>query len=209
MIKKILTSIVAAALILSSGLVPANSAYKASGADLSDYGKNSISELATCLRTSETLDVFYLVDASTSLETSDPKNQRSGIIAQDIVRWADITQIQPNLKVQVAGALFNESTSKIADWQRLDSANAPRVASKFTSFINNRNLGNYTNWRAGLQEAYDQMQRSDAECKAVIWFTDGGLWSATGSQPRIESLTDLEALCGPSKSGDVTRNPSS
>lgn len=192
-----------ASLFIFSGLVAPQ---VATASDTSEYGKQSIADLVTCLNTAESLDVFYLVDSSTSLKQTDPKNERTKIISEDIRRWADVGTLRPNVKIQVAGALFSSSTARIADWQDLNAGNANSVADQFAKQINNNNLSNYTNWRAGLEEAFDQHKTRSSDCKVVIWFTDGGLWS---SDPRSESLDDLEALCGPANNGDVTRSASS
>lgn len=200
--KSMLTALLASLFFLSGLVAP----QVATASDTSEYGKQSIADLVTCLNTAESLDVFYLVDSSTSLKETDPKNERTKIISEDIRRWADVGTLRPNVKIQVAGALFSSSTARIADWQDLNASNATQVADQFAKQINNNNLSNYTNWRAGLEEAFDQHKTRASDCKVVIWFTDGGLWSA---DPRSESLDDLEALCGPANNGDVTRSSSS
>lgn len=202
LMKRLLTILLAALFFLSGLVAP----QIATASDTSEYGKQSIADLVTCLNTAESLDVFYLVDSSTSLKETDPKNERTKIISEDIRRWADVGTLRPNVKIQVAGALFSSSTARIADWQDLNASNAAQVADQFAKQINNNNLSNYTNWRAGLEEAFDQHKIRASDCKVVIWFTDGGLWSA---DPRSESLDDLEALCGPANNGDVTRSSSS
>jgi hypothetical protein len=204
--KRLFIALVASLFILSGLVAP----QVATASDTSEYGKQSIADLVTCLNTAESLDVFYLVDSSTSLEKTDPKNERTKIISEDIRRWADVGTLRPNVKIQVAGALFSSSTARIADWQDLNAGNANGVAEQFAKQINNKNLSNYTNWRAGLEEAFDQHKTRSSDCKVVIWFTDGGLWSAPWSAAdRPNSLDDLEALCGPANSGDVTRSASS
>lgn len=203
MIRKIVGTLVAA--LLMFGVGPAM-AVDGPRQGLTDYGKQSIEELATCLRTADSLSVYYLIDASTSLKSSDPKNLRAGIISQDIHRWADIAGLQPKLKVQVAGALFNSDAYTMSNWQSLDKQNADQVSRQFTSQINNNHLGNYTNWLAGLTSAFNALESQQTGCKAVIWFTDGGLWSPNGE--RKASIQDVAALCGPAKSGDVTRENS-
>lgn len=174
---------------------------------ISDYGNNAIRELATCLRTSESLDVFYLIDASSSLEKTDPKNLRADIIAQDIKRWAQIGEVLPNLTINVAGAKFSAQAQFLANWQSLTTVNASSVAKRFTSTIDNSHLSNFTNWRTGLERAYGELSTRPSSCKAVIWFTDGGLWSPGNN--RKDSLKDLAYLCGSASDGDVPHDSSS
>jgi hypothetical protein len=204
--KRFFIALVSSLLVLSGLVAP----QAATASDISEYGEQAIEDLVTCLNTAESLDVFYLVDSSKSLEDTDPKNERAKIISEDIERWADIGVKRPKIKIQVAGALFSSSTARIADWQDLNADNATSVAEKFAKQINNGNLSNFTNWRAGLEEAFDQHKTRSSDCKVVIWFTDGGLWSAPwNTADRPKSLDDLEALCGPANKGDVTRSASS
>jgi hypothetical protein len=201
--KRLFIALVASLFILSGLVAP----QVATASDTSEYGKQSIDDLITCLNTAESLDVFYLVDSSESLDDTDPENERTKIISEDIRRWADVGTLLPNVKIQIAGALFSSSTARIADWQDLNSRNAKSVAEKFAKKINNDNLSNFTNWRAGLEEAYDQHKTRASDCKVVIWFTDGGLWPAN---PRsTQSLEALEAMCGPANNGDITKSSSS
>jgi hypothetical protein len=167
---------------------------------LSDYGNAAIGELATCLRTSNRLDIFYLIDASKSLEGTngtDPERKRKDIVAQDIKRWAEIAGFQKDLEVNVAGAFFNRTSIPLANWQRLTKNNSASVASSFSGKIDRQSLGNYTNWRVGLETAYNALDQRDASCKAVIWFTDGGLWPTSGDR-LTTSLKELATLCGTS-----------
>jgi hypothetical protein len=174
--------------------------------ELSPYGSSAIGELAGCLRTSNSLDVYYLIDASLSLKETDPNNERAKIISQDLARWSDIGAALPDLEINVAGSKFNATTSYLSGWQNLTAQNAKTVAASFTSSINNGNLGNYTNWRVGIDKAYSELKNRNTSCKVMIWFTDGGLWSA---EPRINSLKDLEYLCGPAAINDVSKESSS
>jgi hypothetical protein len=204
--KRLFIALVASLFVLSGLVAP----QAATASDTSKYGEQAIEDLVTCLNDAKSLDVFYLVDSSLSLKDTDPKNELAKIIFEDIERWADIGVKRPEIKIQVAGALFSSSTARIADWQDLNADNATSVAEKFAKQINNGNLSNFTNWRAGLEEAFDQHKTRSSDCKVVIWFTDGGLWSAPwNTADRPKSLDDLEALCGPANKGDVTRSASS
>ncbi len=176
---------------------------------LSEYGQQGVLQLATCLRTASSLDVYYLIDNSTSLKQSDPQNQRTGIIKQDIKRWGDIAGQQSGLAIRIAGSFFNSKTSLISSWQQVTQDNSTAVGSSFTSSMNNQNLGDYTNWLAALQEAKNQLASSTATCKAVIWFTDGGLWMpGTNSNSRNSSLQAVAALCGGGSTSSLQGTPS-
>jgi hypothetical protein len=192
--------------LLGSSFLVTSPSVATDSSEISDYGNASISELATCLRTSPTLDVYYLIDNSESLRTSDKNKERAQIVSEDIRRWADIGSLQPNLKISVAGAKFDSKATTFAGWQSLSKSNADSVGKRFSNSISNSALQPFTNWRAGLQKAYDDLSSRDSQCKAVIWFTDGGLYSA---QKREDSLRDLAVLCGPAESGRVTSESSS
>ena len=176
---------------------------------LSPYGTQAIGDLASCLRTSQNLDVYYLVDASESLKESDKENQRATILRQDVSRWADILKIQPQLQIRIAGATFNSEAHQVLGWQPLNQNNATNLAKQLTSKVSNQNLGNFTNWRAGLEAAYSRLQSSTASCKTVIWFTDGGLWPSTGGDRLNASLRDLQYLCGNTDATGLPRANSS
>lgn len=194
--RRILTLLIAFGLLVAGAVAPVQAVDDGKGR-LSDYGQQAVIDLAACLRTSTSLDVFYLIDNSSSLEESDPTEQRTGIIRQDIRRWGDIAGKQSGLTVRIAGSVFNSVTHPISGWQQVTQANADDVGRAFTKSINNRNLADYTNWLAALQEAKNQMISSTATCKAVIWFTDGGLWMpGTTSKDRNKSLDAVAALCG-------------
>ena len=208
MIRKISSLLVAIAFVLGGLVAPAGAADSAKGS-LSDYGQQAVIDLASCLRTSSSLDVYYLIDNSTSLKDSDPRNQRSKIIQQDIKRWGDIAGQQAGLSVRIAGSFFNSRTQTISSWQAVTRENAVSVGTSFTQAINNSNLGDYTNWLAGLTEAKSQLAGSQATCKAVIWFTDGGLWMpGTNTKGRSKSLDAVAALCGGGSKGSLASAPS-
>jgi hypothetical protein len=196
-------AILAGAAVFVSGLIGLSSSALAAdtGTNLSPYGDSTMQDVASCLRTANQLDVFYLIDNSKSLGPdaksgttgTDPGYLRADIVAQDIKRWADILAIQPSLKIRVAGSFFAATATPLASWTELSKSNASAVASKFRSTIKSKQLDFYTNWTAGLKDAYSNLDDSPAECKALVWFTDGGLWSA---DPRSNSLKDLAVLCG-------------
>jgi hypothetical protein len=208
LIRKISSILAAIAFILTGLVAPAGAADSAKGS-LSPYGQRAVIDLASCLRTSSSLDVYYLIDNSNSLADSDKPNQRQKIIQQDIKRWGDIAGQQAGLSVRIAGSFFNSRTQPISSWQAVTKENAVSVGESFTQAINNSNLGEYTNWLAGLTEAKSQLAGSQAICKAVIWFTDGGLWMpGTNTKDRSKSLDAVAALCGGGSQGALASVPS-
>ncbi len=204
-----LLALLASVAFVFAGLLSPVAAYGEDKAGLSPYGQQGVLQLATCLRTASSLDVYYLIDNSRSLEQSDKQNQRTGIIKQDIKRWGDIAGQQSGLEIRIAGSFFNSKTSSISSWQQVTQDNSTAVGNSFTSSINNQNLGDYTNWLAALQEAKSQLSGSTATCKAVIWFTDGGLWMpGTNSNSRNASLQAVAALCGGGSTSSLQGTPS-
>lgn len=205
-----ISALVFALVLIIAGYVNPSSANDDAKGSLSPYGQQAVVDLASCLRTADSLDVYYLIDNSTSLKESDPSNQRSKIILQDIKRWGDIAARQSGLSVRIAGSFFNSTTRSISGWQDLTKDNASSVGKSFTSTINNSNLGDYTNWLAALEVANNELSSSPASCKAVIWFTDGGLWMpGTSSTDRSKSLDAVAELCGGGSRGSLASSPSS
>ena len=204
--KKLLAAIAASMIVVSAFASPTLAGDKGN-TGLSEYGTQAVNELASCLRTSDSLDVYYVIDNSTSLggaKGTDPKNERASIIKQDIERWADIAALKPGFQLRIAGTLFNGNTTTISDWQVVSKETAKKSAELFVSVIKNTNLGPNTNWEAGLRRGFDELAPSDAGCKSMIWFTDGGIWPSGGLEARAASTFEsIVSLCGPATESKI------
>lgn len=192
MIKKILSLFIASALVAAPmAFLPANAE---TPQDLSDRGNVAVKQLAACIQTAESLDVYYVIDNSSSLADTDPKAMRASIIAEDVGRWADMAALRQGLKIRINGTFFAGSTSDFkSGWQPLTLTNKAAVSSAIGKEVKTHPLQNYTNWLAALSKANSEMGASKADCKTVVWFTDGGLWIGEGHSGNASALS---ALCG-------------
>lgn len=195
--RKVLGSLLVVLLLSAFGIAPA-AAGGAGIEDMSPQGKAAIEELAKCLNTGKSLDVFYLLDNSTSLDGSkkdgtvgtDPDKLRAEIVMQDVERWKQIGEIKGDIPVRTSLAFFASSAELAKPWTEIGDS----TAKDYRDTIKNKQTQNYTNWLAGLTLANSQLEQSTADCKALIWFTDGGLW--VGEDRASSNITALGELCG-------------
>ena len=161
---------------------------------VSERGAIGIGQLSSCLQTGQSLDIFYVIDNSGSLDETDPDRVRANIIYDDVLRWGNISELRPKVKVRVNGAFFSSGSEPFAGgWQSVNPANADSVASNLGNQLLKKRTQDYTNWLIGLKSADGALSQSNADCKAAIWFTDGGLWIGGA---RVGNLDALSKLCG-------------
>ena len=213
MIKKLFAA--TALLAVSMATVVAGSVAQAeTTSELSPRGTTAVQQLAACIQTAESLDVYYVIDNSLSLNKtddgpgSDPDNLRAQILAEDVERWADIGSLGKGLTVRVNGTFFAGETSSFSKgWQTVTVANKQKVASSVKKEVLTQPLAPFTNWLAALKKANSEMSASKADCKTVVWFTDGGLW--IGNE-RAGNTAALSELCGVKvpPSGTLPNKPS-
>ena len=205
--KKIISTLTA--LILGVSPLLATGAIAESTSKLSDRGSQSVKQLAACIQTADSLDVYYVVDMSTSLADTDPEKMRADILAEDVSRWGDVAELTSGLKVRVNGTFFAGSTEPFSGgWQEVNGANKNAVAKQIGDDVRKHPLQNYTNWLDALKTAEKTLSTSPAQCKAVVWFTDGGLWIGEGHSGNTKALSDLCGVQVPS-SGTLPKKTSS
>lgn len=190
--KKLFSFLIAAAIVATPlSLLQANAE---APQDLSARGSVAVKQLAACIQTAESLDVYYVIDNSSSLTDTDPSAMRAGIIAEDVERWADMASLRQGLQIRINGTFFAGATSDFkSGWQSLTLSNKTSVSAAIGKEVRSHPLQNYTNWLAALNKANVEMGKSQADCKTVVWFTDGGLWIGEGHSGNAAALS---ALCG-------------
>jgi hypothetical protein len=199
MIKKLFAATALLAILLAAFL-GGSVAQAETTSELSPRGTTAVQQLAACIQTAESLDIYYVIDNSLSLNKtadgpgSDPDNLRAQILAEDVQRWADIGSLGKGLTVRVNGTFFAGATSSFSKgWQTLTLSNKRKVASSVKEEVLSQPLAPYTNWLAALKKANSDMSASKADCKTVVWFTDGGLWIGEGRSGNTAALSEL---CG-------------
>lgn len=181
--------------LLMSGLGAATASQATSGsATLSPVGQQAFSDISTCLTSgkSPSLDVYYLIDNSGSLNYTDEGNVRQQVIESSVSQLKNFAGAGVN--VSYAASTFASGVRQISPWSRLSStSDFQQAISRIHQQVNNENLDGFTNWLGGMQEASSAFKtRSSDSCKMLIWFTDGGI-NPTGNPSDITK--SLKALC--------------
>jgi hypothetical protein len=109
----------ALALVLGCGaLFTSNFANATGDRGLSERGAIGIGQLSSCLQTGKSLDIFYVIDNSGSLDETDPERVRAAIVYDDVLRWGNISELRPKVKVRVNGVFFSSGSEPFAGgWQ--------------------------------------------------------------------------------------------
>lgn len=153
------------------------------------------------------LEVLLLIDESASLKTSDPENRR--VEAAEVLIGSLSSSAEASggsVNVTIAG--FGSSASE-AGRATLPAgiADASSVVQTFTTRTNERNT-DYVLALLYAVEHFRALSDVPAECKRLVWFTDGaysiddvdapGLAAYTSSTDKAAFRTELEGqICGP------------
>ena len=201
-LKKVSGLFLASALIASLGMVGT-----ASASDVSDIGQNGFKELSRCLNSNDVLDVYYMIDESSSLSSgsggvgpgSDPNDDRATILAASV---ESLQSLKPGLKVNVGVATFAANAREQRPWTEMTNESSTELANWMRSAIPDLDQGSATNWEAALTFSQQKLSNSGSDpanrCQALVWFTDGSLNVAGDSlYDNINDRTAMGNLCGP------------
>jgi hypothetical protein len=179
-LKKVFGSAVTAAFLLGGiGLANVSSA-----TEVSPIGQTGFAELSRCLNSNDILDVYYMIDESSSLSIgstagspgSDPNDDRATILASSV---ESLQGLRPGLTVNVGVATFAKAAIEKRPWTELNEQTTPELADWMRSEIPNLNEGTATNWESALAFSQIQLNKSSSDptdrCQALVWFTDGYL----------------------------------
>lgn len=171
--KKVIIQLVSGAILLGLVFIPASSTSATTG--LSETGERAFQDLARCLNSKDTLDVFYLIDESSSLKDTDRENKRAPILAESL---KSLLTLKEGLKINYAVGFFGREYSTWLPWSSLNSSNVQDRANKLEREIAARSNGQATDWLKGIEGARQELssQRSKTKgCQILIWLTDGGM----------------------------------
>jgi|GEM_PF-5327645 len=172
---------------------------------LSPVGERAIDDLRRCLTQSDTLNVFYLIDNSGSLERftdppmpgTDPEFKRVDVINQSLRSLTELTEGPSAKKVNFSLGFFDDGYSPAISWGPLDKSSLGALESEVDQQI--RILqppGGFTHWEAGILEAQRALQQKSVEnsgCQMLVWLTDGGINVRGAVTPTEQSAVNL---CG-------------
>lgn len=196
--RKQITKILAACIgfviaTLSLSISPVSAA-TSSGIQVSQIGQRAFEDLSTCLTSgrSQALDVFYLVDSSGSLAYTDEKEVRKTVLENSVSQLRNFSN--QGVQVSFAAALFSDSVTPIQGWSNLSSPSSfDKAVDVVSKNVTNKRVVGYTDWEEGLIFASKSLAlRPDANCKMLVWLTDGGV-NPTGQFK--DTLDSLQRLC--------------
>lgn len=147
--------------------------------NLSPDGARAFEDLARCLNSKDTLDVFYLIDESRSLLDTDSENKRAPILAASL---RELIGLKEDLRINYAVGFFGNTYSTWLPWTELTSVNSEKASNQLEQEVAKRFNGRGTDWLLGVKSAEEELrkQRSKSRgCQILIWLTDGGI---TGGQ---------------------------
>lgn len=198
---RIVSAGASAAIALSALLTSSAPTAAAPGVELSTVGQQAFQDVTTCLTSGKTqaLDVFYLVDNSGSLSYTDENEVRQTVLENSVSQLSNFSD--QGVKVSLGAALFSKGVQPVQSWKKLSSrADFTNAVSTMHAAVNNSRLDSWTNWEAGLTYAEKQLaSRPAANCKILIWFTDGGINPDSTMSSIVKSLRNL---CRPTITAD-------
>lgn len=176
--------------LILSATAPTTSANAAS-----DTTQRAFGEIAQCLNSRSTLNILFLVDASSSLQDTDPKDQRAEVLASSL---GQLAEARPGAKVNFSLATFGEVYTNQYPWQRVDGGGVTTAQDWIRQNVPNLDNEQATDWLVGLKLAQRQLATSPSSgsaCKILLWLTDGGI-NVPGSSSRSVDSDAIGALCG-------------
>jgi hypothetical protein len=149
----------------------------------------ALEDLRGCLAVNPVLNVFYLVDNSSSLGKTDPDRLRVPVLAKSL---ESLASLDAGIEVNWAAGEFSQEFSLLADWSTLRSpSDAQRLSESLPV-----TLERFTNWQAGVESAQESLAAHNLEvpgCSLLIWFTDGAINLDDDVQATAAAI---ERLCG-------------
>ena len=180
---------------VSSVVSPADS-----GSGLSDIGQSAIADLRVCLSSESTLNVYYLVDSSLSLQRaddggpgSDPGLLRASILGSSLTQLGGIAG---DIDINWAAGFFSDGYTPAVGWRPWTGSSPAQLA----QVITDEQPSGYTNWPAGLagvQNALATQQGAAPGCQLLIWLTDGQLDIQAPDGQQQEDVDALARMCSP------------
>lgn len=196
--KRLLVFTLAAIFAVGGSLITVQ---QSNASELSEKGRAGVAQLAACLQTAESLEIVYVIDNSGSLLETDNSMVRAQILMNDLERWAEIRRSRPALAIAYSAIRFATGSKTLVGKTNLnpDAKVATGQAKQLASAVRDLTPAGWTDWGAGIKAAADMLKSSKADCKTIIWFTDGGLNVDGFSKPK--NFDAIESLCGSAISG--------
>ncbi len=195
--KKILLGILSLTFLASSlGFAPQAS----SSNHLSQWGKDAVEQIATCINSSgqkDVVNVLYLIDESGSLSWNDEDNLRVQGLKASLDEFARIKTYRPYFTINRAFTTFADSFAEVKGkgWQELDEGTLESDKKWIESDVPELTTGTSTDYAKALDGAHNffKPQITRNSCNVLVWFTDG----AITIKPTMEATAlGFEKICG-------------
>ncbi|WP_419848464.1 hypothetical protein [Candidatus Poriferisocius sp.] len=187
-----------AALIVGAGLALAAPAMPGALAD------TGVPETDKCELSPDDLriNVLLLLDASKSLERTDPENARRAGLNAAVRNLADLAGSNPEAEIYVAVDTFATGYERRHGWQDAEEAHRA-LAGRFQSITSLPGPGTitYTDYRQAMQGAAGRFGEVPGNCNILLWFTDGE-HATEGTSPHV-SDREWEQLREACRSSDM------
>jgi len=173
--RKILSALAISFSLFASTFTVLDSAVAAETGDLTTVGNRAFEDLTRCLSSTKKLDIYYLIDESGSLKSTDPDDTRAEILASSLRTLGAFKDVSITYNYGFFGEKFDGSQS----WTSVNSATVDRAADSLAREVKSRENAFDTNWLLGIEGAASELQEQynkTQACQALIWLTDGGLW---------------------------------
>lgn len=179
-IKTFINKVLRVGLVLLFALIPIP-AHAAN--DLTSTGNRAFEDLTRCISSKKALDVYYLIDQSGSLKSTDREDSRADILGSSLNALGDF---ESDVQVNYAVTFFGDEPDNWAGWSTVNRATINQRAAALSAEIRKPSRkGDFnTDWLAGLTRAKNDLETQKAKsnaCQALIWLTDGGIWLQAGN----------------------------
>ena len=150
-------------------------------------------DLGRCLQSQgkeKTLDVFYLIDESGSLKSTDPNDDRADILSSSLQQLASFKN---DVTVNYSVAFFAHSYSVWQPWRTVNKGGIVPEAARLNAEVRDRKNGKLTDWLQGINGAIDELNAQHARtngCSTLVWLTDGGI-QLTSDERTLEAIDSL------------------
>jgi hypothetical protein len=167
---------------------------------LSEWGKDAVEQIATCINSSgqkDVVNVLFLIDKSRSLEWNDSDNLRVQGLKASLDEFARIKTYRPYFTINRAFTTFADSFAPVTGkgWQELDEGTLQSDKKWIESNVPELTTGTSTDYAKALDGAYNffEPQITRNSCNVLVWFTDG----AINIKPTMEATAlGFEKICG-------------
>ena len=188
------------ALFISFGMLTAGIPSASAGPEISEWGKQAVQQIATCINSSgqkDVVNVLFLIDESGSLDWNDNQNLRVEGLKSALEQFASIAEYRPYFTVNRAFSTFAEDFKEIngKGWATLNKKSLEDDKKWIDSKVPSLKTGLTTDYARALSGAYEYMtpQITSNSCNILLWFTDGALNLGTNDGATERAF---EKICG-------------